>query len=149
MTKLTWDNAILIGPKMAERLKIASKDVVELELNGKKVTGAVWIQAGHPDNSITVTLGYGRTRAGRIGTVYGFDAYPLRTSARAVVRQRRANPQDRRELRTGLARRAIRRMDTPDGDFRPLVRIATLEEYKKEPNFAQEDENPPAGSHAL
>jgi anaerobic selenocysteine-containing dehydrogenase len=55
MTKLTWDNAILIGPKMAERLQIKTEDVVELELNGKKVTGPVWIQAGHPDNSVTVT----------------------------------------------------------------------------------------------
>ena len=81
MTKLTWDNAILIGPKMAERLQIKTEDVVELELNGKKVTGPVWIQAGHPDNSVTVILGYGRTRAGRVGTAQGFDAYALRTSA--------------------------------------------------------------------
>ena len=40
MTKLTWDNAVLIGPKMADRLGIKTEDVVELELNGKKVTGA-------------------------------------------------------------------------------------------------------------
>jgi len=33
-------------------------------------------------------------------------------------------------------------MDTPDGAHRPLVRETTLEEYKKEPNFAQEDEPP-------
>ena len=69
MSKLTWDNAIQIGPKMAERMQLASKDVVELELNGKKVKGAVWIQAGHPDNSITITLGYGRTRAGRVAAI--------------------------------------------------------------------------------
>src|SRR5438270_381366 len=81
MTKLTWDNAILIGPKMAQRLSIATEDVVELELNGKKVQGAVWIQAGHPDNSVTITLGYGRTRAGRVGTAQGFNAYALRTSS--------------------------------------------------------------------
>ena len=37
MTKLTWDNAVLVGPKMAERTQLDSKDVVELELNGKKV----------------------------------------------------------------------------------------------------------------
>ncbi|MGA3347640.1 MAG: TAT-variant-translocated molybdopterin oxidoreductase [Candidatus Sulfotelmatobacter sp.] len=37
MSKLTWDNAILIGPKMADRLQIKVEDVVELELNGKKV----------------------------------------------------------------------------------------------------------------
>ena len=41
ITKLTWDNAIQVGPKMAERLHLAAKDVVELELNGKKVKGAV------------------------------------------------------------------------------------------------------------
>ena len=86
MTKLTWDNAVLIGPKMAERLQIKTEDVVELELNGggdqkRKVTGPVWIQAGHPDNSVTVTLGYGRRRAGRVGTAQGFDAYALRTTA--------------------------------------------------------------------
>ena len=68
MSKLTWDNAVQVGPKMAGRLHLASKDVVELELNGKKIQGAVWIQAGHPDNSITITLGYGRKRAGRVGT---------------------------------------------------------------------------------
>jgi len=66
---------------MAERLQIKVEDVVELELNGKKVTGPVWIQAGHPDNSVTVTLGYGRRRAGRVGTAQGFDAYALRTTA--------------------------------------------------------------------
>ena len=74
MTKLTWDNAVLIGPKMARALSITTEDVVELELNGKKVTGPVWIQAGHPDNSVTIFLGYGRKRAGRVGTAQGFDA---------------------------------------------------------------------------
>ena len=33
-------------------------------------------------------------------------------------------------------------MDTPDGAHRPLVRETTLEEYRKEPNFAKEDETP-------
>ena len=149
MNKLTWDNAILIGPKMAERLKIASKDVLELTLNGqggqkKTVTGAAWIQAGHPDNSVTVTLGYGRTRAGRVGTGYGFNAYQLRTSDApwfaSGVQIRKTGA--RYEL---ASVQGMQSMDTPNGDFRPLVRVATLEEYKKEPNFAPEmDENPPA-----
>ena len=82
MNKLTWDNAVQIGPKMAQRLGIATEDVVELELNGgRKITGPVWIQAGHPDNSVTITLGYGRKRAGRVGTAQGFNAYALRTTA--------------------------------------------------------------------
>jgi MoCo/4Fe-4S cofactor protein with predicted Tat translocation signal len=142
MTKLVWDNAILIGPKMAERLQIKVEDVVELELNGKKVTGPVWVQAGHPDNSVIVTLGYGRTRAGRVGTAQGFDAYQLRTSAApwfATGLQIRKTGDTYKLCST----QGYQTMDTPNGDTRPLVRETTLEEYRKEPNFAQEEEPAP------
>ncbi len=142
MTKLTWDNAILIGPKMAERLQIKTEDVVELELNGKKVNGPVWIQAGHPDNSVTVFLGYGRTRAGRVGTGQGFDAYALRTSSApwiATGLQIRKTGETYKLAST----QGYQSMDTPDGGHRPLVRESTLEEYRKEPNFAKEEEPAP------
>jgi MoCo/4Fe-4S cofactor protein with predicted Tat translocation signal len=142
MTKLTWDNAVLIGPKMAERLQIKVEDVVELELNGKKVTGPVWIQAGHPDNSVTVTLGYGRKRAGRVGTAQGFDAYALRTSAApwsaSGVQIRKTG-----ETYKLASTQGYQSMDTPDGGHRPLVRETSLEEYRKEPAFAKEDEPAP------
>jgi Fe-S-cluster-containing dehydrogenase component len=142
MTKLTWDNAVLIGPKMAERLQIKTEDVVELELNGKKITGPVWIQAGHPDNSVTVTLGYGRRRAGRVGTAQGFDAYALRTTAAPWIA---TGLQIRKTGETYklACTQGYQAMDTPDGGHRPLVRETTLEEYRKEPNFAQEEEPAP------
>ena len=141
MTKLTWDNAILIGPKMAQRLSVATEDVVELELSGKKVTGPVWIQAGHPDNSVTITLGYGRTRAGRVGTAQGFDAYALRTTAAPWIAS------GVKITKTGntyklASTQGMQSMETPDGGNRPLVRENTLEEYKKDPNFAKEEEVP-------
>ncbi len=142
MTKLTWDNAVLIGPKMAERLGIKTEDVVELELNGKKVTGPVWIQAGHPDNSVTVTLGYGRTRAGRVGTAQGFNAYSLRTTAApwiATGLQIRKTGDTYKLAST----QGYQTMDTPDGGHRPLVRETSLEEYRKEPTFAKEEEPAP------
>ncbi len=141
MSKLTWDNAILVGPKMAQRLNLASKDVVELELNGAKVKGAVWIQAGHPDNSVTVTLGYGRKRAGRVGTAQGFNAYVLRTSA-APYFATGAHLRKTGDTYELASTQGMQSMDTPDGEHRPLVRETTLEEYKKEPNFAKEDEVP-------
>ncbi len=141
MTKLTWDNPILIGPKMAQRLGISTEDVVELELNGKKVKGPVWIQAGHPDNSVTITLGYGRTRAGRVGTAQGFNAHALRTTAAPYIAS------GVKITKTGAtyklaSTQGMQSMETPDGAVRPLVRETTLEEYKKEPNFAQEEEVP-------
>jgi MoCo/4Fe-4S cofactor protein with predicted Tat translocation signal len=142
MNKLTWDNAIIIGPKMAARLQIATKDVVELELNGKKVKGAVWIQAGQPDNSVAITLGYGRKRAGRVGTGYGFDAYQLRTSAApwftTGVQIRKTG-----ETYELASTQGYQSMDTPDGGYRPSVRETTLDEYRKQPDFAKEEEPAP------
>ncbi|MGA9073881.1 MAG: molybdopterin oxidoreductase, partial [Candidatus Sulfotelmatobacter sp.] len=143
MTKLTWDNAILMGPKMAERLQVKSIDLVELELNGKKVTGPVWVQVGHPDNSVTVTLGYGRKRAGRVGTAVGFDAYPLCTSAAPWFA---SGLQIRKTGETYVlaSTQGYQWMDTPNGDHRPLVREAALEEYRRDPDFAKEQGEEPA-----
>jgi MoCo/4Fe-4S cofactor protein with predicted Tat translocation signal len=139
LNKLTWDNAILLSPTMAERMQIVSKDVLQLELNGVRVQGAAWIQAGHPDNSITVTLGYGRTRAGRVGTGQGFDVYALRTTAHPWMA---SGVQVRK---TGgwyelASVQGMQSMETPNGDSRPLVRETTLEEYQKNPSFAQFDQ---------
>ena len=141
MSKMTWDNPVQIGPAMAGRMDLKSEDLVTLELNGKKVTAPIWIQAGHPDNSVTVFLGYGRKRAGRAGTGAGFDMYPLRSSATpwftTGVNITKAGGTYKLATTQGY-----QTMDTPEG-ARPQVRAASLEEYRKEPGFAR-DEEPPA-----
>jgi MoCo/4Fe-4S cofactor protein with predicted Tat translocation signal len=143
MNKLTWDNVVAMGPKMAERLQIESKHVVELELNGKKVKGPVWIQAGHPDNSVTVTLGYGRPRAGRVGTGIGFNAYQLRTTAAPWIASG-VKINKTGEYYELASVQGMQSMDTPDGDTRPLVQETRLDEYHKNPDFAHEEEKEPA-----
>jgi MoCo/4Fe-4S cofactor protein with predicted Tat translocation signal len=141
LTKLTWDNPVMIGPAMAERMKLNFKDVVELEFNGKKVKGPIWIQAGHPDNSVTVFLGYGRSKAGRVGTGAGFDVYPMRPSQNPwFATGVKLTPTG--ETYNLASTQGYQTMETPDGSKRPLVQERSLEEYKKEPNFAKEGEPP-------
>jgi MoCo/4Fe-4S cofactor protein with predicted Tat translocation signal len=77
--KMTWDNAVWISPKSAERYGVATGDVVEIELHGRRVDGPVWIMPGHADESLSVHFGYGRTRTGRVADGAGFNAYMLRT----------------------------------------------------------------------
>ena len=140
LTKMTWDNPVMIGPAMAERLHVKSEDIVELQLQGRKMEAPVWIQAGHPDNAVTVFLGYGRRRAGRAGTGAGFDFYPLRMSAAPWFTsglQIRATGGTYKLATT----QGQQTMDTPVG-ARPLVREASLEEYKQHPKFATEEEPP-------
>jgi molybdopterin-containing oxidoreductase family iron-sulfur binding subunit len=143
MTKMTWDNPVLVGPAMAERQGWKTGDMLELALEGKSVLAPVWIQAGHPDQSVTVFLGYGRTRAGRAGTGAGFDVYPLRSSQApwflTGVSLRKTGA-----TYIMASTQGYQTMDTGDGGDRPLVRAATLEQYRGDPAFAKEEE-PPAG----
>jgi molybdopterin-containing oxidoreductase family iron-sulfur binding subunit len=80
LTKLTWDNAALMSLATATRLGLDSEDVLELSFAGRQVAAPVWILPGHADEAITVHLGFGRERVGRVGNGVGFNAYALRTS---------------------------------------------------------------------
>lgn len=132
ISKMTWDNPAVIGPGTAARLGLSSGDVVELRHGGRLATGPVWVQPGHPEGTVTLHLGYGRTRAGRTGTGRGWSAYALRTSgapwAAAGLLLRKTG------ARVPLA--------TTQGHHRlfgrPIVRRATLEEFRRNPGFARE-----------
>jgi MoCo/4Fe-4S cofactor protein with predicted Tat translocation signal len=80
LTKLTWDNPALVSPKTAEGMGIASEDVVRLEYAGRSLELPVWVLPGMADGVVALTLGYGRQRAGRIGSGVGFDTFAVRVS---------------------------------------------------------------------
>ena len=81
ITKLTWDNAALISPAAARELGVKDGKIIEISLGNQKLEIPVLVSPGHADHSISVALGYGRTKTGRVGTGTGFNAYKLRTSA--------------------------------------------------------------------
>ena len=83
ITKLVWDNAVLVSPKLASDNNLENGDVVELTLDDRTISGPVWITPGQADGSITVHFGYGRERTGRVGDGAGFNAFPLRSTAAA------------------------------------------------------------------
>jgi len=77
-TKLTWDNAIHLGPASAAALGLATGDVVRATLGDAAIEAPVWVQTGHAEGAASLPLGYGRRRAGKVGDGVGFDAYALR-----------------------------------------------------------------------
>jgi molybdopterin-containing oxidoreductase family iron-sulfur binding subunit len=87
ITKLTWDNAALLSPATAGKLELANEDVVEIREGANVLLAPVWILPGHADGSVTLHVGYGRTRAGKIGTGRGFNAYAIRTSTAHTIAQ--------------------------------------------------------------
>jgi molybdopterin-containing oxidoreductase family iron-sulfur binding subunit len=81
MTKLVWDNAALVSPATAKRLGVANGDVIEISAGGASARVPAMILPGHADDSISLALGYGRTRCGRVGQGVGHRVEGLRTTA--------------------------------------------------------------------
>jgi MoCo/4Fe-4S cofactor protein with predicted Tat translocation signal len=85
LTKITWDNVVYISAATAQSAGLISDDRVQVDYKGGSIQGAVFVFPGHPDDSITLHLGYGRKEGGIVATVSGqdgggFNAYLLRTS---------------------------------------------------------------------
>lgn len=143
LTELTWDNPVMIGVNMATRLGVDNGSVVELELQGRKILGGIWKQPGHPDNSVTVFLGYGRERCGRVGTGVGYNGYKIRTTE---------NLQGATGVKirnTGKTYKLITGQGLQDMENRDLVREATLDQYKADSFFAHRGEEEPPREDTL
>jgi MoCo/4Fe-4S cofactor protein with predicted Tat translocation signal len=140
LTRLTWDNAALVSPATAKRLGFQSEDLVVLNQGGRRVRAPLWVLPGHADDSVTVHLGYGRERVGRVGRRAGFNAYAVRHSAARWIA-----PGARIEA-TGKRYPLATTQDHGSMEGRPLARHGTLSHYLQHPDFAQEmEEAPPAG----
>ncbi len=80
MTKLTWDNAAVVGPRTAETLGVGKGDRIRVTAEGRRLDLPVYVMPGQADGAIAVSLGYGRRRSGRVGDGVGVSAYSIRTS---------------------------------------------------------------------
>jgi len=130
ITKITWDNAILISRRTARELDVANGDVVEVSLNGRAVKGPIWTQPGMADYSLGIALGYGREKAGRVGHGVGFNAYPLFTTTSGYVATGAT------VRKTGEKYVIACTQDHWSMEGRPVVREANLGQFAKHPDFA-------------
>ncbi len=142
-SKITWDNAALVSPALARREKLENGDYLELSYRGRKLGAPVWILPGQAEDTVTLHLGYGRQKAGRVGTNKGYNAYALRTS-------------DALWNGKGLTIRKLPRREefaTTQNHFniegRDLYRAGTLAEFIRKPRFAAEMREVPKEDETL
>lgn len=132
ITKATWDNPVQISPAMSQKLGIHDGDEIEIRVGDRSVETPAIVVPGHSPGVITVFLGHGRSRAGQIGNGVGFDANFLRRSnalwSASDIEIRKTGKQSRLAVTQGHFTM----------DNRDLVRIGTVEEFRKNPNFAHE-----------
>ncbi len=153
VTKMTWDNVILISERTAHELGFQVRDeekgklevpVARLELHGQTIEGPLWIQPGLADNTVALALGYGRSRTGRIGHAVGYDAYVLRTSNEMYVAA------GGKLSRTDRTHRLATTQNHWAMEGRPIVREANLATYRQHPDFPRRmDMEEPRNSNPL
>jgi MoCo/4Fe-4S cofactor protein with predicted Tat translocation signal len=155
VTSLSWDNAAIVSGFTLEKLGLEEDDIIEISVGNGRVKAPVIVAPGHPDNSVTVYLGYGRENAGRVGSGAGFNAYLIRNTwapfyATGGIRKvdgkwgvaiTKSHYQDHRGK--NLTEHGNQNWSL-EGDEalgpRGIIRYATLDEFKANPNFAHEGE---------
>lgn len=107
LNKITWENVALVSSGTAAKLNLNRNgdtreisggergtafintkgsnffaDTVTLNYMGVNIEKPVpvWISPGQPDDVVTIHMGYGRTRAGKIGTGIGYNAFDVMRS---------------------------------------------------------------------
>jgi len=135
LSKLTWDNAALVSPQTAQELSLENGEVVELVYQGRTMKAPIWIVPGHPDKAVTLYLGYGRERAGRVGNQMGFNANLIRTSSAPWFGLGL-------EIRkTGESYSLVSTQDHYSLEGRNIYRAGTMTEFQAKPDFVAEMEN--------
>ncbi len=149
ITKVVWENVIMLSQATADALGLkfrSEKDnrfempLVKVVLGGRELIGPAWLQPGMADHVLGLALGYGRTKAGRVGNHSGYNAYGLRSKSALYI--------------TGGAQLVSLDKWSPLAttqshwvmEGRPVVREATLAQYREHPHFAREmDREKPPG----
>jgi molybdopterin-containing oxidoreductase family iron-sulfur binding subunit len=121
-----------MSEKTAKDLGVGDEDKVEIAVNGWSVQGAVWRVPGQPDGSVALSLGYGQQLLGRAANGAGFDVNPLRSSGAPY-----ATGATVKKLGDRFKLAAVQHHFLMEG--REPVKVGTLEEFKKDPAFAQKE----------
>ena len=150
VTKLTWDNAVMISPATAESYGLEFKpgylgglmeaDQVSLSFKDRSILAPIFVMPGHADGCATVYLGYGRRIAGRVGTGQGHNAYLLRT-ADAMWNSpglQLSKTGDKVDLAVTQLQHLI---DTEELRERDIIRSSTIEDYKHHLSSGSEGEH--------
>jgi molybdopterin-containing oxidoreductase family iron-sulfur binding subunit len=164
ITKLTWDNGAMMSPDFAKSLGVETGDLIQIAIAdsahdandqpiSRELVIAAIVSPGHAENSITVSLGYGRPISGlgplpyagdaaannpANGDVPGFNAYYLRTAANPhfVVADGKAI-ESIRVSKVGKKYPFSITQDHWSIEGRGLVREAKLDEYREDNNFVE------------
>ncbi len=158
LTKLSWDNAAVIGPKTARDLAVKEGDILKVTVGDASIEIGAMVLPGVADGVVSLALGWGRTRGGRMITPLresydplrmtevevdgGFNVYPIRTTQTLAFASAKVE-------RTGRTYVFAQTQEHHGMDGRPIARETNFADYKKRPNFAAQMGPQPTATNKL
>ena len=128
VSKVTWDNYAAISSTYAQEIGVNEFDLVEIKTATYSITLPVLVQPGQANGTVSIALGYGRTRAGQAGNEVGKNAYPFITfengTFQTVAKASVSKVSGRYELAQTQTHHSI--------EGRNIIRETTLKEYLKD-----------------
>ena len=162
VTRATWDNYLVVSPAMAITLLGIDlndngqadsyevqppKHLVDITVNGKKVTLPALIIPGTHPNTVGVALGFGRTpKVGRAavtdeGTMVGANVFPFTSLSGATISFAAAEVQlaDTKELYKVALTQTHNVYNTKQGNRTEVMKEFSLAEFKEHPSIVLEE----------
>lgn len=131
ISKVCWDNFLAISKKYAEEQGWSEYDVIEVKVGDQSVKLPLLYQPGQPYGSVSIALGYGRTKAGNKHCNVGENAFPFISFNGETFDYKVLSGVALKRVGTDYAVARTQTHHTID-DSRPIVLETTLEEYKKD-----------------
>ena len=125
LTKQVWGNALALNPQQASRLAVSSGDVLAISAANRMIEAPVVVEPGVADGVLSLTLGFGRSKAGAIGNGVGVNAYALRTTQALWIIPEVAIAKTAKREEILTTQNVVRNADHM-GDLYPLHKLAQL-----------------------
>ncbi|GAA4098298.1 TAT-variant-translocated molybdopterin oxidoreductase [Mucilaginibacter panaciglaebae] len=130
VSKVTWDNFAAMALKDLKALDLQEGDIITIDSNGITIALPVLLQPGQPEGTISVAVGYGRTKGGKvIESGIGKNAYPMHSFRNGTVQTTavaKISP-------TGDQIILAQTQTHHSYEGRNIIREASFTEYKKNP----------------
>jgi len=130
VSKVTWDNYAALNPKDAEKLGLGEDGKVTVKANGVELELPVVQQPGQAQGTVSVAVGYGRTKVGKAGNEVGKNAFPFASiingTVQGVAKATVAKAGGTYQLAQTQTHHTI--------EGRNVIRETTFAKYLKDPN---------------
>ena len=131
VSKVTWDNYVAINPKYADKVGVTEFDLLEVKgENGYTVVLPVLYQPGQAIGTVSIAVGYGRTKVGKAGDEVGKNAYPFMSFANGALQTSSTVT-----LRPAGGKRELAQTQTHHSyEGRNIIRETTFNKYVNDPH---------------